>query len=1740
MTERFASSLVESLQQRAALTPDREALRFLVDGEEAFEALSYRQLAQRAQAIAVWLRQQAGLGERAVLLFPSGLDYVASFYGCLYAGVIAVPAYPPESTRSQHLQRLQSIIEDAQPKVILTDSTVAGLLGDSIGAQVNVLAVDQVPADLAADWRTPVLVADDIAFLQYTSGSTSRPKGVQVSHANLMANERLIARGFGIHPQDVLVSWLPLYHDMGLIGGLLQPIYSGVPCVLMSPRHFLERPVRWLQAMTRYQGTLSGGPDFAYRLCTERVADSALAQLDLRHWQLAYSGSEPIRRETLQGFAQRFAPCGFTQRAYFACYGLAEATLFVTGSQRGHGIAVDEFDSQALADNRLLPGIGSPLVDCGSAQPEHQVRICEVQSGQPLADGQVGEIWAAGASIAKGYWRNQDASEHAFVQADGRTWLRTGDLGSLQQGRLRVTGRLKDMLIVRGQNLYPQDLERAVETAVSAVRPGRVGVFAIEHQGREAIGVAAEIGRGTQNKITAQALAEAIRLAVSQVCQEAPAVVALLNPGALPKTSSGKLQRSTCRAMLQDGSLDSYAVDRLGEQRAAVAVSQRQALSAAEQQVAAAWADCLGIDPAPQDNFFALGGNSITAVQMLARLRDEQGRDVALRDLFEAPTLAEFVALLETLPQVPGESSAARAGDGQAGQLSAAQQRMWLQWQLDPQGHAYNIHGAVQLKGPLDQGAVQQALNQLVARHESLRTCFVVDGGEVRQQVLPAQPVAIREFTVADQTIDARLPFDLQQGPLLRVSLAAVESDVWRLALTLHHIVADGWSMNLLIAEFSELYNSLRQRRPAVLPTLTVQYRDFAAWQRDWLAAGEGQRQLGYWRQQLGNEHPRLALPCDQPRPAQPSLAGAGLAIQISPALARSLRHVAENHGVTLPTVLLASFQVLLHRYSQQADLRVGCTVANRNQPHTQALIGCFVNLLVMRADLSGNPSFSALLAQVHETALQAQAHQDLPFDALVEALQPQRTGGEHPLFQVAYDHQWLNDQVQFDGLQLQTLGQESLATQFDLVLHTVERAQQLSASFTYRLDLFSADMAAQLARHWQALLQQMVTHPGQPLAELNLLGNDEQQHLLQQWNPLPCATAQPAAPGRSLHMLIAEQARQRPHAVAVRCDDQSLTYQELEQQANQLAWRLRELGVGPDVLVGLVAERSLELVVGLLAILKAGGAYLPLDPDYPADRLAYMQADSGIALVVIQDQLHDRLPATQNVTRIGFNAEGYPHTAPPAAVGPQHLAYCIYTSGSTGSPKGVLIEHGNVLRLFQASESLLSFDNNDVWTLFHSYAFDFSVWEIFGALLHGGTLIVVPYYVSREPRAFAQLLREQRVTVLNQTPSAFRQVMVPLLASSDGLPALRTVIFGGEALEVGSLQPWFDRFGDRQPRMINMYGITETTVHVTFRELTSADLHSSASPIGLPLADLSWYFLDAALQPVPAGVVGELYIGGAGLARGYLNRPGLSAERFMADPFSTSPGARMYRTGDLARFSANGQVQYLGRIDHQIKLRGFRIELGEIEARLREQPQVRDAAVLLRADAQGEQRLVGFVVAAGHWPEPAQPLLQLRQQLKACLPLHMLPAQLQVLDSLPLTANGKLDQRALQLDENTWLQQAFVAPHTPTEQALASLWQALLNVEQVGLHDNFFELGGHSLLATQLASRIETQFRQRLELRQVFEAADLHALAACIDAGQTTPDADALADEVLALMNSLQGLSEAELALLAAENSDS
>ena len=1671
-------TLVQSLQQRAEQTPDQVALRFLAESAEQSIVLSYRDLDLRARTIAAALQANAALGERAVLLFPSGPDYVAAFFGCLYAGIIAVPAYPPESTRRHHQARLLSIIADAEPRLLLTIAS----LGDGLAQLENappVLSVDTLDAQIADSWRAPDLQPDDIAFLQYTSGSTALPKGVQVSHGNLVANEVLIRRGFGIdvNPDDVIVSWLPLYHDMGLIGGLLQPVFSGVPCVLMSPAYFLGRPLRWLEAISEYGGTISGGPDFAYRLCSERVSESALARLDLSQWRVAYSGSEPIRLDTLERFAEKFARCGFTANSFFASYGLAEATLFVAGGRRGQGIPALRVDEQALAANRAEPGQGSAIMSCGTSQPDHGVLIVDPHTLSELADNGVGEIWASGPSIAHGYWRNPEASAKTFVQHAGRTWLRTGDLGFIREGELYITGRLKDLLIVRGHNLYPQDIEQTIEREVEVVRKGRVAAFAVNDQGQEGIGIAAEISRSVQKILPPEALIKAIRQAVAEAYQEAPCVVLLLNPGALPKTSSGKLQRAACAVRHADGSLDSYAQF---PDLHAPAPNAAQG-SELQSRIAAIWCEQLHVaSVAADDHFFLLGGNSITATQVVARLREDLGLELNLRMLFEAPTLEGFAAHIAQLQQDGGVAQGAIHTLSRDEDLpqSLAQNRLWITWQLDPLSSAYTIPGALRLRGELDEDAVRASFQHLIQRHEALRTRFYERDGQAFQRVdansdfdlhvidLSHLPAAERDARAQQIREDeARTQFDLENGPLLRVTLVRLEDEDHQLLVTLHHIIADGWSLNLLIDEFSRLYAAAAQGQTLALPPLALQYADYASWQRQWLAEGEGQRQLAYWKAQLGEEHPALSLATDHPRSAQQRHTASRHSVRLGASLSEAIRQTAQSHESTPFMLLLAAFQTLLYRYSGQRDIRIGVPNANRPRQETQGLVGFFINTLVLRAELDGRLPFNQLLAATRQAALGAQAHQDLPFEQLLEAFPQAREQG---LFQVMFNHQQrdLSALRRLPGMLADELPWHSREAKFDLQLHTEEdRNGRLGLSFDYADELFEPATIQRLAEHFIHLLHAICEHPQRALGDLKLMQQDEQQA----WSQAPCAPAQQWLP-ELLNPSVSD-------STALVWQDGSLTFAQLHTQANRLAHYLRDKGVGPDVCVAIAAERSPQLLIGLLAIIKAGGAYVPLDPDYPAERLAYMLRDSRAHLLLTQTALLEHLPTADGVCVIAMDSlhlDSWPTQPPGLHLEGDNLAYVIYTSGSTGQPKGVGNTHAALAERLQWMQATYQLNHTDVLMQKAPISFDVSVWECFWPLITGCRLVLAGPGEHRDPHRIAQLVQEHGVTTLHFVPPLLQLFIdEPLVAECT---SLRRLFSGGEALPAELRNRVLAQLPAVQ--LHNRYGPTETAINVTHWHCRMED--GERSPIGRPLGNVICRVLDEQLNPVPVGVPGELCIGGIGLARGYLGRPGLTAERFVAD----HQGARLYRTGDRARWSADGVLEYLGRLDQQVKLRGFRVEPEEIEARLLALDGIAQAVVLVR-DAQ----LIGYYTAHAELDEQ-----QVKTALAAELPEYMVPALLMRLDAMPLSPSGKLDRRAL--PEPVWQTREHVEPETPLQQQIAAIWREVLGLPKIGLHDDFFALGGHSLLATQIISRTRQACDVELPLRTLFEASELGAFA--------------------------------------------
>jgi amino acid adenylation domain-containing protein len=1099
---------------------------------------------------------------------------------------------------------------------------------------------------------------------------------------------------------------------------------------------------------------------------------------------------------------------------------------------------------------------------------------------------------------------------------------------------------------------------------------------------------------------------------------------------------------------------------------------------------------------------------------------------------------------------------------GNSAPATAAQRGLWFLWRVNPASTAYHVGGGLGLEGPLNVEALQSALAQVVSRHDALRVVFRAEEQDQLLQVMSAERLgAIPSIDLAHcdeaerehrrhQAVQDVLtaPFDLTQGPLMQVVLLRLAPQRHQLLLCLHHAISDAWSVDIVLRELAAAYACALNGAPFALPQPEIRFLDFAQWQQRWQGSPAGQRQLDYWRSHLGNDHTPLQLPTDRPRgsggvgSSGSSSANEGRAasvvLDLPATLTLRLRDHARQHQATLFMGLAAAFHALLFRYTGQSRIRSGLPVANRERAETAAVVGFLTNTVVLQSEVSARLPLSALLEQVRDTTLSALAHQELPFECLVEALKPPRQGGASPLFQVLFNHLRVDGRAvaPWPGLRVEPIDFGERQAPFELTLETVEAADgQVRAHFRYASHLFDRERIERMAGHYLALLEALVTHPQQAVGEVPLLTPHELAQL-DTW-----AQHTQFRSDDLIHRRFESQAARQPAAVALVLGDQTLSYGALNRRANRLAHQLIARGVRPEDRVGLSAERAFDMVVGMLAILKAGASYVPLDPAYPAERLAYMVQDSGVALVLTD------APGVDDVLRTdpGAGSQGVPTLSiRQAAVADGHdfdpkvltsadsLAYVIYTSGSTGRPKGAQLTHRNVVRLLDASADHFHFGVDDVWTLFHSYAFDFSVWELFGALCSGGRVVIVPHLVSRSPDEFLALLCEQRVTVLNQTPSAFKQLMQVAVARQATAPtapgaapttaktttlALRLVIFGGEALEPRSLQPWADRFGLDRPALINMYGITETTVHVTWHRLRAADLAVGGSPIGQALPDLGLRILDSDLQPVPIGVPGELHVFGDGLARGYLNRPALTAERFIADPTRTD-GGRLYRTGDLACWRSDGGIDYLGRIDEQVKLRGFRIELGEIEARLLAQPGVRQAAVVVDQAPAGP-RLVAFVtVQPGH----GVTVEGLRRGLTTCLPEHMVPAVLQVLDAIPLNANGKLDRRALPMPQ-AGAGQAGEPPQGAVEITLAAIWAEVLGLREVTRDSDFFELGGHSLALVQVQAQAEKRLGARLELRQWFELRTVAGQAAALSALQSSAVAEV--NDMDRLMASLETL---------------
>ncbi|AIV74176.1 D-alanine--poly(phosphoribitol) ligase, subunit 1 [Burkholderia pseudomallei] len=1650
------------------------------------ETLSYTDLDARANRLAHYLRGQGvGPDTRVGLALGRGVEMMTGLLAILKAGGAYVPLDPGYAS-----ERLRAILDDSRPAIVLADAAGRTALDALAGAPPI--------ADLHADasrWsalpstppRVEGLTPRHLAYVIYTSGSTGQPKGVMVEHASVVNLWRALDEAiYRAHPSARRVSLNASIAFDSLVKQWVQLLSGRTLVVVPEPVRFDGR--RLLDAIGRDRIDVFD--------CTPSqlaLIEGARGPEDEAYPQVTLVGGEAIG----EGMWSELASA--SSRTYYNVYGPTECT-------------VDATLARITAEH--APHIGGPLANVRAYVLNERL--------SPAPVGVRGELYIGGAGVARGYLNRPELTRERFIDdpfvAGGRLY-RTGDLARWRtDGSLEYLGRNDFQVKIRGFRIELGEIEAQL-AKVTGVREVVVLARDSAAEMRDNATPNAPMPKSsseTEKRLVAYYTGDADVAALrAQAAQHLPSYMvpsAYVRLDAWPLTPNGKLDRRALPAPADDA----YA-------RAEYEAPQ----GAKEEALAVIWRELLHVERVSRhDNFFELGGHSLLAVQLVSRLRQALSVEVALGTVFDAPVLSALASRLddntaEVLPPIP-----LAPRDGRIA-LSLAQQRLWFLTQLEGVSEAYHMSGAVRLDGPLNREVLQRALNRIVMRHEALRTCFAREEGEPIQVIQPHADLTVsyHDLREAEQTeqrakdlsqAHASAPFDLSRDLPVRVLLLQLADEAHVVQVVMHHIASDGWSVGVFLQELSALYGSFIAEQGDPLAPLPLQYADYAAWQRRWLASGQLEKQGAFWQTNLSGAPTLLELPTDRPRPPKQSHAGASVEVKLGAALSERVKRLSQRHGVTPYMTLLSSWAAVLSRLSGQEEVVIGSPVAGRNRTEVEALIGFFVNTLALRLDLSSEPTVGELLKRTKAQVLSAQAHQDLPFDQVVERVKPPRSTAHPPLFQVMFV--WQNmpaGELTIPGLTIRAVETPLQTAQFELTLSLQEAGDDIVGHLNYASALFDESTVRRYVTYWCRLLEGMTAGAAdQTIVGLPLLDEAERKQVVYAWN----ATERDYPIEQCIHQLFEAQVDRKPEAIALTFEGQRLSYAELNARANRLAHYLQARGVGPDRLVALCAERGIEMVVGLLAILKAGGAYVPLDPSHPPERLRRMLDDTNPVAVLVDDIGADALASfgshvaarsprvhlSRDIAQWRACSPANPPT--PRERAARRLAYVIYTSGSSGEPKGVMNEHRGVVNRLWWMQQTYALDERDAVLQKTPFSFDVSVWEFFWPLMSGARLVIAKPEGHKDPAYLSELIDRERVTTLHFVPSML-QAFLEDEGAARGCVSVKRVMCSGEALPPSLVKRFYRCLPDA--RLHNLYGPTEAAVDVT-AWACDAEEGGASVPIGRPIANTRIYVLDGYGQPVPRGVAGELYIGGVQVARGYLNRPELTRERFVDDPFVA--GGRLYKTGDLARWRTDGSLEYLGRNDFQVKIRGFRIELGEIEAQLAKVAGVREAVVLAReaapdtkrhaasnensASNSGEKRLVAYY--AGDADATA-----LRAQAAQHLPSYMVPSAYVRLDAWPLTPNGKLDRHALPAPaDDAYARAEYEAPQGAKEEALAAIWKDLLPVERISRHDNFFELGGHSLLAITL---IEHMRRANLhaDVTTLFTAPTLADLAVRVGASR-------------------------------------
>ena len=1742
------SDLVELLQYRAKKQIDKKAFIFLEDGEVEGLSYTYQQLDRQARAIGAELQACTQKGDRVLLLYQPGLAFIEAFFGCLYAGVMAVPAYPPKVNRP--MPRLQSIISDSCAAAVLTEEAVYSGMEKRFEMAPDLklmkwIVTDRVREDLADKWVNPEINSETIAFLQYTSGSTGVPKGVKVSHGNLIHNQRMIKKAYNHTENTIYLSWLPLFHDMGLIGNVIQTVYLGTTCITMAPAAFLQKPYRWLKAISDYKANTTGGPNFCYDLCVKTITSEQLQTIDLSSWTVAYSGAEPVRSSTLAAFAQIFKECGFNENNYYPCYGLAEATLFVTGLLRNSPPLVVGVDSKALAENNIIETETDnedrqEFVSCGHVWLEQEIVISDPEGLEERPENLVGEIMLSGPSVAKGYWNKKEESEYTFKAylKDGRgPFLRTGDLGFLRLGELFITGRLKDLIIIRGRNHYPQDIEFTVEECHEACRQAGGAAFSIDAGGEERLVIVQEVERQYRNKNLDEVLA-VIRRNVSENHELQVYAIALIMPGSILKTSSGKIQRRANKAAFLSNELNLVCEWRAGlgpvheseyQEYQGDNESSNDIKSLLRQMISAK----LGVqnemldEDQPIANY---GLDSLQIVELMHNIETLFGIKPTFGSFFDLSfnEMVSSIAAQKTALELPTNTASDHVDVNAVPderrfiekQLSRGQKALWFLQQVKPDNIVYNITRAVWIDTGLDVHALERTFNRLAERHSALRTTFHAKDGEPVQRIYDVPGKLFdaedasgwnRDYLEKRIFEESNKPFELEKGPLFKVCLFSISESRHLMLISVHHIITDFWSLSIILNDMAIFYNEEKSGVKAELAPIKYDYFEFAEQQEKILQGEEGKRLWEYWKNQLGGELPVLNLPTDKQRPAVQTYNGQTISFIINDEITGKLKEIAKRNGATLYMVLLAAYEILLHRYSGQRQVLVGSPTSGRDDAAFSEVVGYFINPVVLKSEYADNQKFSEFLSTTRKTVLDAFSNQRFPFPTLVERLQPQRETAYSPVFQAMFVLQkahMLNDkgltpfalgmpdvQMKLGELRLRSAEISQKTSQFDLTAAFAETEAGLAATLEYNSDLFHPSTMERIAGNFEVLLRDISNNPDKVVSKLQIINEKEREKVLTDWNK-----TEGDYPQSCIHQMIEEQVRKTPDKTAVTFKNERLTYLELNKKSNQLAHYLRKQGVGPGTLVGLCINRSLNMLMGLLAILKAGGTYVPLDPSYPAERLAYMLQDSKLPLLVTGGNLSAFVPDIPvkivDLDALCEQISDETSENPENDVSQDNAAYVIYTSGSTGKPKGVRISHRALVNFIISMQKEPGLTQEDNILSVTTLSFDIAGLELYLPLSAGAGLVIASKEAVYDADELIGEISRNNITVMQATPATWRMLID---AGWKGNGKLK-ILCGGEAMP----RELADQLLKRCGCLWNMYGPTETTIWSTIMNVKSG---SGQISIGRPILNTQIYILDSNMEPVPIGVTGEIYIGGNGLADGYLNRPQLTSERFVDNPFKNGRNYKMYRTGDLGRYLPDGNIEALGRVDNQLKIRGFRIEPGEIEALLARHTDIHEAVVAAKEVNKGDRQLIAYYTC-GNETAPAD--IELRNLLKQDLPTYMIPSAFVKMTALPLTPNGKVDRLSLPVPEAlSGAVTAVVAdnvekrntnPRSSIEKMIVEIWREVLHIENIGTEDNFFDIGGHSLLLSKAYNLLKKQVNKEITMVDMFKYPTVQSLAGFLD----------------------------------------